>query len=116
MRATAALLLGVGLLGVAAGCGSAHRTPASYSARQVRSVFTQHGIALSADPARCSPEFACFDNADESVLVDVFVGQKKGQLSVQTVGSYRETEKGNVDVLWTGEYRGQVRTALRSLR
>src|SRR5579859_2477478 len=111
MRVTAALLLGVGLLGVAAGCGSAHRA-ASFSARKVRSVFTQHGIALSADPAGCSPEFACFDNADESVLVDVFVGPKDGQLSVQTVGSYRETQEGNVDVLWTGAYRGQVRTAL----
>jgi hypothetical protein len=116
MRATAALLLSVGLVGVAAGCGSAHRTPASYSAGQVRSVFRKQGIDLD---DHCSAGSACLTNADASVRVVVFgpgVRDLIGDHGAPVPAWQRWTGKANVVVIWQGKYGVRVRAALRSLR
>jgi hypothetical protein len=108
-------LLAVFILALCA-CGSAnHSHRRDYSVAQVVAAFKHHGIWLRMSDQGCSDGYVCLSDGGDNVFAYVFVGPKAGSLQYLTGGSDRQTDKGNLIVVWPRSDREQVGAAIQML-
>lgn len=114
-RLQIALVTVIAVCGLCA-CGARHEArPYGYTVSQVVAAFDRQGIAFHPSGGTCTQSFVCLTDR-RGISAYLFVGDGSSQLLYTKGISDRESDLGNLTVIWPPKDRENVLAALRSLR